>query len=355
MKRKPKRATSGIVHPDRPIDVTVVLLDGGYASTAIGPMEVFHSAGVLWNWLKGEPHQPRFRVRAASLGGRMVKSLCNLGIRPECALEDVRETDIVVISASGWDLQEKIMQHTSIISWLKKMHDKGAYLAAICSGAAYVAETGLMDGREATTHWGVVDTYRERYPRVRWRPEQFVTESGRICCSGGVYASIDISLYLVEKFCGHDVALKCAKSLLLGLPRTRQSGYSALPLSRPHSDARIRKAEEHMRAHFREEVRIEALAELAAMSARTFIRRFKAATGRLPGEYVQNLRISTARELLEKEALPVQDVCERVGYADLNFFRALFKRHTGMTPAEYRARFAPMEYGRGELAGGSAD
>jgi transcriptional regulator GlxA family with amidase domain len=91
------------------------------------------------------------------------------------------------------------------------------------------------------------------------------------------------------------------------------------------------------------------------MSARTFIRRFKAATGRLPGEYVQNLRISTARELLEKEALPVQDVCERVGYADLNFFRALFKRHTGMTPAEYRARFAPMEYGRGELAGGSAD
>ena len=244
----------------RPIDVTVILLDGGYASTAIAPLEVFHSAGLLWNWLKGEPSEPRFRVRVASPGGRMVKSLCNLGIKPECALEDILRTDIVVISASGWDLQEKIMQHTAIISWLRKMHQQGAYLAAVCSGAAYVAETGLMDGREATTHWGVVDMLRERYPNVRWRPEHFVTEDGRICCSGGVYASIDISLYLVEKFCGHEIALKCAKSLLVGLPRTCQSGYSVVPLSRPHSDARIRKAEEHLQAHFREDVGIDVLA-----------------------------------------------------------------------------------------------
>jgi transcriptional regulator GlxA family with amidase domain len=335
----------------RPIDVTVVLLDGGYASTAIGPLEVFHSAGLLWNWLKGEPHEPRFRVRVASPGGRMVKSLCNLGIKPECALEDVRRTDIVVISASAWDLQEKIMRHTSIIAWLKKMHEQGAYLAAVCSGAAYVAETGLMDGREATTHWGVVDALRERYPNVRWRPEHFVTEDGRICCSGGVYASIDISLYLVEKFCGHDIALKCAKSLLVGLPRTSQSGYSIVPISRPHSDTRIRKAEEHLRTHFRDDVGIEALAKRAAMSPRTFIRRFKAATGRLPGEYSQMLRISAARDMLEKDTLPVQEVSERVGYTDLGFFRELFRRHTGMTPAEYRSRFAPMEYGRAGLAG----
>ncbi len=335
----------------RPIDVTVVLLDGGYASTAIGPLEVFHSAGLLWNWLKGEPHEPRFRVRVASPGGRMVKSLCNLGIKPECALEDVRRTDIVVISASGWDLQEKIMRHTAIISWLKKMHDQGAYLAAVCSGAAYVAETGLMDGREATTHWGVVDAFRERYPNVRWRPEHFVTEDGRICCSGGVYASIDISLYLVEKFCGHDIALKCAKALLVGLPRTSQSGYSIVPISRPHADTRIRKAEEHLRVHFRDDVGIEALAKRSAMSPRTFIRRFKAATGRLPGEYAQMLRISAARDMLEKDALPVREVSERVGYTDLGFFRELFRRHTGMTPAEYRSRFAPMEYGRAELVG----
>lgn len=353
--KRRRRATAGIVDPGGPIDVTVILLEGGFASTAIGPIEVFHSAGQLWNWLKGEPPQPRFRVRVASPGGRMVRSVCDVGLKPQCALEDIDHTDIAMISASGWDLQEKIMRHTSIISWLRKMHAQGAYLGAVCSGAAYVAETGLMDGREATTHWGVADMLRERYPNVRWRPEQFVTEDGRICCSGGVYASIDISLYLVEKFCGHEVALQCAKSLLVGLPRSCQSGYSVLPLSRPHSDKRIGKAEEHLRSHFREEVGIEALARRCAMSPRTFIRRFKGATGRLPGEYLQMMRITAAREMLEGESTSIQDVSERVGYSDLNFFRSLFKRHTGMTPAEYRARFSSVHYSRGELATGSVD
>jgi transcriptional regulator GlxA family with amidase domain len=351
-KAAPTRRTPRAAEPGRPIDVTVILLDGGYASTAVGPIEVFHSAGVLWNWLKGEPPEPPFRVRIASPGGRMVKSLCNLGLKPECALEDIERTDIAMISASAWDLREKIIRHTPVIAWLRKMHDQGAYIGAVCSGAAFMAETGLMDGREATTHWGVVDALRERYPKVRWRPEQFVTEDARICCSGGVYASIDISLYLVEKFCGHEVALRCAKSLLVGLPRTSQSGYSMMPLSRPHEDARIRKAEEHLRAHFRHEVGIEALAKRAAMSPRNFMRRFKAATGRLPGEYLQLMRINTAREMLENGVRSIQEVCQRTGYADVSFFRSLFKRHTGMTPAEYRARFAPLDHVRAEIAAG---
>ena len=249
--------------PDRkgPIDVTVVLLEGGYASTAIAPIEVFYSAGFLWNWLKGNEPQPRFRVTAASLGGRMVKSLCNVGLKADSALEDIERTDIVMISASSFALQDKIIQDGKLIPWLRKMYAQGAWLAGVCSGAAYVAATGLLDGRDATTHWGVADTLRERYPKVNWRPENFVTEDARICCSGGVYGSVDVSLYLVEKFCGHEVALQCAQSLLVGLPRSSQSGYAVLPLSRPHSDKRIRKAEEHLRAHFREEVGIEALAK----------------------------------------------------------------------------------------------
>ena len=332
----------------KPIDVTVILLEGGYASTAIAPIEVFHSAGVLWQWLKGEASEPRFRVTIASPGGRMIKTLYNLGLKPQCALEDIERTDIVMISASAVDLQRKIMRHTSLIPWLRRMHEQGAYLAAACSGAAFLAETGLMDGREATTHWGVVEKLRELYPRVNWKPENFVTEDGRVCCSGGVYGALDLSLYLVEKFCGHEVALQCARSLLVGLPRTSQTGYSVTPLSRPHSDKRIRKAEEYLHAHFREEVGIESLAKRAAMSPRNFIRRFKAATGRLPGEYLQLTRISVARELLENDSVSIQEVSSRAGYGDLSFFRALFKRHTGMTPAEYRSRFAP-QYGRSEV------
>lgn len=350
---KPARVKSRASAP--PLDVTVVLLEGGYASTAIGPIEVFHSAGVLWNWLKGEAPEPGFRVKVASLSGRMVKTTCNVGLTPEFALHDIEHTDIVVLPASGWDVQEKIARHSALLPWLRKMHDRGAYLAAVCSGSAFLAEAGLIDGREATTHWGVAEILRERYPKVLWRPDHFVTEDGRIFCSGGVYASIDISLYLVEKFCGRDVALKCAKALLLSMPRSRQSGYAVLPLSRQHSDERIRKAEEHLREHFQEEVSIEVLAERCTMSPRNFIRRFKAATGRVPGTYLQMMRVAAAREMLESGAGSIQEVSSQVGYEDLGFFRSVFRRHTGMTPTEYRERFSGLGYARGELAAGAGE
>ena len=176
--------------------------------------------------------------------------------------------------------------------------------------------------------------------------------SSRVCCSGGVYASIDISLYLVEKFCGHELAVHTARALLVNLPRSRQTGYSALPLAKPHTDERIRKAEEHLRRHFREDVAVGTLAKLCAMSPRNFMRRFKAATGRALGEYVQLLRVSAARELLENDALSIQEAGARVGYEDAAFFRGLFKRHTGMTPTEYRERFGAPPPAAGELLTG---
>lgn len=335
---------------NRILDVTVILLEAGYASTAIGPIEVFHSAGVLWNSLRGEAPQPRFRVRTASIDGNSVTSLYPLGLTPECSIDDIKQTDIIILTASGLDVQARIARSTSLLPWLCKWHARGAYIGGICSGVAFLAECGLLDGRQATTHWAVADILRERYPKVLWRPDHFVIEDGRVLSSGGVYAAIDLSLYLVEKFCGHDVALKCAKSLLVSMPRSRQSGYSVLPLSRPHSDDKIRQAEEYLQKHFDHDVSIDGLADRAGMSPRNFIRRFKAATGCLPGAYAQTLRISAAKELLEQGVASIQAVCAKSGYEDIAFFRNLFKRHTGMTPAEYRSRFGKMSFERGELA-----
>jgi transcriptional regulator GlxA family with amidase domain len=340
--------------PRRVLDVTVVLLDAGYASTAIGPIEVFHSAGLLWQRLHGEAEQPRFRVRTASIDGRSVGSLCGLRLAAEFALRDIRHADIIVVPASGLEVQERIARGTALLSWLRKWHARGAYIAGICSGVAFLAESGILDDRIATSHWAVAERLRERYPRVRWQPEQFVTEDRRVFCSGGVYASIDVSLYLVEKFCGHEVALQCARALLVSMPRSRQSGYAVLPLSRPHSDEQIRKAEEHLQQHFARGEPMDSLAARIGMSRRNFIRRFKQATGRLPGAYLQMLRVSSAREMLEQGEMPIQAVCARVGYEDAAFFRDVFRRHTGMTPAEYRSRFARMTFERGELPSGKA-
>lgn len=332
------------------IDVTVIILDDGYASTAVAPIEVFYSAGLLWNWLHGQKVKPRFRVRTASIDGRDVTSVGSLGLKPECSIDDIEHTDIVILPASGWDVMDRIAKHTSLLPWLRKWHDRGAYIAGVCTGVAFLAEAGLLDGREATTHWGVAEILRERYPKVRWRTEQFVTEDGPVFCSGGVYASIDLSLYLVEKFCGHEIALQCAKALLLSMPRVRQSGYSVVPLSRPHGDSKIQEAERYLREHFDRDVSTENVANHVGMGPRNFIRRFKAATGRVPGVYLQMLRVSAAKELLEHGAASIQTVSSKIGYEDTGFFRNVFKRHTGMTPAEYRSRFAQMNFDRGELA-----
>jgi transcriptional regulator GlxA family with amidase domain len=359
MPRKPNAAAvanrpQGSNNSDKDVlDVTVVLLEAGYASTAIGPIEVFHSAGLLWNWLHGEAARPRFRVRTASIDGRSVTSLCSLGLTPECALDDIKKTDIIILPASGWDVKDRIAKTTTLLPWLRKWHARGATIAGVCTGVAFLAEAGLLDGRQATTHWGVADIMRQRYPKVRWATDQFVTEDGTLLCSGGVYASMDLSLYLVEKFCGREVALQCAKSLLLSMPRARQSGYSVVPLARPHTDDKIRQTEDHLQKSFDRDVSIDALAERIGMGPRNFIRRFKAATGRVPGAYIQMLRVAAAKELLEHGAVSIQAVSSKIGYEDVAFFRRLFKRHTGMTPAEYRGRFARLSFARGELVGRS--
>jgi transcriptional regulator GlxA family with amidase domain len=323
------------------LDVTVVLLDDGYASTALMPIEVFHSAGALWGELTGTTSEPRFRVTTASLDGGPVRSpYAGLKMSPQCSIADVKRTDIVVVPTSGLAFDEKILEHSALLPWLTDHHAHGAYIAGVCMGSGYLAEAGLLDGRKATTHWALSDNFKRRYPDVDWRPDMFVTEDSRLLCSGGLTAAADVSLYLVEKLCGHEVAVQTAKALLLNMPRANQSGYAMLPLSPPHNDDAVRGAEHMLQSRFREEICVDDLASGAGMSARNFLRRFKAATGRLPSDYLRAVRIESAKAMLEHERASVQSIAASVGYSDISFFRTLFKRATGMTPAEYRANFA---------------
>lgn len=322
------------------IEVTVILLNDNYASTAIGPIEVFHSAGFLWQALKGETARPRFRVTIASLDGKAVTSPYPMQLAPQVSIRGIRKADLVVVPSSGLDLDSQFARHAALFPWLRRKAAQGAHIAGTCTGAAYLAEAGLLDGHEATTHWASADEFRRRYPKVNWHPEKLITEDRRMLCSGGVYSSMDLSLYLVEKFCGREVALQCAKALLINMPRASQLGYAVLPLAQPHDDDKVRTAEAYMAKNYARDISIERLACGLAMSPRNFIRRFKNATGRLPGSYLQALRVAVAKEMLEAGARSVQAVSTAVGYDDPAFFRGLFKRCTGMTPAEYRENFA---------------
>lgn len=325
-------------------NVTVILFDDGYASTALMPIEIFHSAGALWRELQGECPEPRFKVTTASLDGKAVKSpYAGLQLTPEGGIDDIARTDIVIVPTSGLALDEKLLENSKLLPWLQHHYARGAYIAGVCMGAAYLAEAGLLDGRRATTHWAAASDLTKRFPKVDWQSDMLVTEDARLLCSGGLTAAADVSLYLVEKLCGHDIAVQTAKALLLSMPRASQSGYAMLPLSPPHNDDAIRGAEMTLQSRFIEDIGVEQLAECAAMSSRTFLRRFKAATGRLPGAYLQAVRIEMAKAMLERDRASVQSVDNAVGYEDVSFFRNIFKRETGMTPAEYRSHFASMD------------
>ena len=325
-------------------NVTVILFDDGYASTALMPIEIFHSAGALWRELQGECPEPRFKVTTASLDGKPVKSpYAGLHLTPEGGIDDIERTDIVIVPTSGLALDEKLLENSKLLPWLQHHYARGAYIAGVCMGAAYLAEAGLLDGRRATTHWAAASDLTKRFPKVDWHSDMLVTEDARLLCSGGLTAAADVSLYLVEKLCGHDVAVQTAKALLLSMPRASQSGYAMLPLSPPHNDDAIRGAEMTLQSRFIEDIGVENLAEGAAMSPRTFLRRFKAATGRLPGAYLQAVRVEMAKAMLERDRASVQSVANAVGYEDVSFFRSIFKRETGMTPAEYRTHFASMD------------
>jgi transcriptional regulator GlxA family with amidase domain len=326
----------------RPIDVTVLFLEEGHASTAVGPLEVFRAAGVLWNTWTEQPHEPRFRVRSASIGGRAVRPEGPCTITPDHALEEVGATDLVFVPSAGIGLDELLARNRPVVDFLRASHAGGAGVAGVCSGVGLLAEAGLLDGRPATTHWALIDEYRARFPRVGWRPEDLVTESHGVYCGGGVYAALDLALYLVEKLCDRASAVQCAKALILDMPRACQTGFAVLPMGARHADAVILRAEEWIHRHCREEIRFEALARELAMSPRHFIRRFKEATGLAPLEYLQRLRVRAARRLLEERHVTVQEVSTAVGYADVTFFRSVFKRYTGLAPAAYRRKFTGL-------------
>lgn len=323
------------------IDVTVVLLEGSLPSTSMAPLEIFSSAGTLWGTLMSEPTEELFRVRTATLDGRRASSVVPVALAPTIALRDIEHTDLVIVPSAGMDVAAVRDRYPGEIEWLVEQDRKKTTLAGICSGVALLAWGGLLDGRPATTHWGLVDRCRELFPKAHWDGDRFVTESDNILCGGGVYASIDLSLHLVERYCGHEVAVKTARSLLLETPRIWQRSHAAQPPRSAHEDEPVHRAQEWLVAHFPTEVDLDELATTVGMSPRNFARRFKAATGEAPLAYLHRLRIDAARHSLENKHRTVEEISEEVGYVDVAFFRKLFKRHTGASPRDYRARFGP--------------
>ena len=321
------------------INVTILILDGTFSSTAVGPMEVFRHAGMLWNLLTGTRPAPRFRVTTASADGGPVRCDGPICLQPDAAIKDIRKTDLIFVPTTGISLGDAVERNQTIVPWLGRWHKRGAEIASVCSGVELVAAAGLLDGKRATTHWALAERLRQKYPKVKWMPELMVTEDSGFYCGGGIHAALDLSLFLVEKFCGHEVAMQSAKAMLIETPRAWQAGFAIVPLKTEHKDDAISEAQEWLHQNFHRSFPLQATARRVGMSVRNFVRRFKQATGDSPLIYLQKLRIAAAKRLLEGKHRSIQEISDAVGYEDVAFFRNLFQRHTGVSPSAYREKF----------------
>ena len=318
--------------------VTVLAMVNTMASTVIGPMDVFYQAGVMWNYFNGQKVTPYFEVKLVTSNGKPFKCLGGVRMVPHGSIHDVQDADLIVVS-SILDIDKTLAVQGEAIDWLKDHYRRGSHIATICTGAFVLAETGLLDGKTATTHWGFADQFQKRYPRIKLKPERLITDEGDLFCSGGYNAGIDLSLYLVEKYCGHEVALQSSKSVISDIGRTSQAPYAIFQLQKKHHDDQVLGVQEWIEKNFDRNFNYDTLARKNGMSRRTLERRFKAATGETPLTYQQNIRVEAAKRLLENGKRSFEEITYRVGYEDSSTFRKVFLKQTRLRPSEYRKKF----------------
>jgi transcriptional regulator GlxA family with amidase domain len=318
--------------------VTILGLYHSMATTIFGPMDILNQAGRLWNRVNNSPQTPFFDVSIASPDGQPIKCTNNVLIQPHCSIKEINETDLIIIASATY-IKKILKKNPELVPWLLQQYNQGAQIASICTGVFLLAETGLLDGKSATLHWGFTEMFKQQYPGINLKQDKMFIDQGDLYCSAGVNAGLDLTLYLVEKFCGRQTAVKCAKTMVLDLGRKLQTPYDSCLFSKNHDDSLIVKAQGWIEKNHTQSVDYDLLARKYNMSRRSLERRFKQAIGMTPLAYLQQIRVKTAKHLLEEGIHTFNEITYQVGYEDIAFFRKIFIRLTGLRPKEYQQRF----------------
>lgn len=321
------------------VRISILGFPGALASAITGMIDLFQLAGVSWARIQDEQPQQRFQVSLLTLDGEPCRCLNGVTLPAHGDLDTSEPGELILVPTIGGPILNTLAACQREIRWLADQARAGRVIASNCTGAFLLAEAGLLDGREATTHWGFSELLQQRYPAITCRPEQLVTVDGPIACAGGGMAWFDLGVFLVERYAGAQTARELAKAFVVDAGRRSQAPYTALQTRRYHQDSTILELQAWLDANHQDPIQSADLCRISGLSSRSLLRRFKAATGDTPRNYLQLLRIEAARELLETTAESVETITQRVGYDDVSSFTRLFKRLTGLPPSDYRSRF----------------
>ncbi len=316
--------------------------------------EVLGAVGRVWQEVTGEV-VPARGMRPIVVAEHDEPFRCRVGatITPDARFAGVDALDIVIVPDLAITADDNLHGlWPAAVDWIRRQYAAGAIVCSVCTGSLLLAEAGLLDGIEATTHWSACALFASHYPKVKLHPERILVPSGcehRVITSGGFASWSELALYLVARFSGRQEAIRIAKLFVLGDRSDGQLPFSAMIRPSRHSDGLIERCQAWIAYHYAGPAPVKRLIEYSGLHARTFKRRFRAATGYSPIEYVQAVRIEEAKHFLETTNLPTDEVAEQVGYRDPASFRRLFRHMTGVTPARYRQRFASIASGAGTL------
>jgi transcriptional regulator GlxA family with amidase domain len=339
--------TQTITQDSKPKTVAILALPEVGVSTVYGMFDMFMSAGRDWGMIvDGRPGRSVIEPRVVAASRAPFAAGNGVVIRPDATFDEVDRPDLVCVPellvAPGEPLDGRFRAE---VEFLKRCHASGALLATACSGALLLAEAGLLDGHDATTHWAYCDLMTKRYPRIRVHTQRALVVSGaeqRLVMAGGGTSWLDLALYLIARLAGVEAAMQVARINLVDWHDIGQQPFARLARSRQVDDAVIARCQNWIAENYAEHQPVAQMTRLSGLAQRSFARRFQQATGMPPLEYVHTLRLEEAKHMLESGEEPIEGIANEVGYEDAGFFSRLFRRKVGLTPAQYRRRFGSL-------------
>jgi len=305
-------------------------------SSVIGAFKVFTTVNTA---LANQGKKPFFKIQLVGLSSETPLYDGLFIVRPEILLKDAPKTDLIIIPAIQGDIPTSLKMNYPYIPWIIDQYKQGAEVASLCTGAFLLASTGLLKGRKVSTHWIAADAFRLAFPDVKLQPEKIITDELGMYSSGGAYSFLNLMIYLVEKFCGREMAVYCSKLLEIEIERKSQSPFAIFVGQKTHEDESIKKAQLFIENNVGGKVSVDQLSDMFSISRRNFERRFKKATSNTPVEYLQRVKIEAAKKSLESSRENINEVMYSVGYSDSKAFRTMFKKITGLSPVSYRNKY----------------
>ncbi len=311
-----------------------VLCPDMLASSATLPMEMLRAGESLAKVRNRRAEM--LEISTISSTTEPVSTRSNFKFCAEHTFEEKIVADIVFLPAL-WRNPRRILENMpSILPWLQWQHENGAIISAVGTGVCFLAEAQLLDDKAATTHWHYFDQFQKHYPNVLLKRQYFITQSGNLFCTASVNALADLTVHFIQRIYNTDVASHVERHFSHEIRRSYESISYFDGQINQHPDEDIVQAQMWLQDNYSRDIRLSEVAERFEMSVRSFNRRFKAATNKSPLQYLQEIRIQTAKDLLKTSNLTISEIAFKVGYSDMGHFTGLFKKLLSTTPSEYR-------------------